>query len=96
MAGLAPEAAHFFKFLFVLVLYSLAMTLFVCSPSYQLHKTDSNFYAEFFTWNILKQWRHCDTLLGVVGTIPNDICRIFCASKLNTPGPSLATVVVSP
>ncbi|KAF5386697.1 hypothetical protein D9615_001976 [Tricholomella constricta] len=28
MAGLAPDAAHFFKFLFILVLYSLAMTLF--------------------------------------------------------------------
>ena len=29
MAGLAPDAAHFFKFLLILVLYSLAMTLFV-------------------------------------------------------------------
>lgn len=29
MAGLAHDAAHFFKFLFILVLYSLAMTLFV-------------------------------------------------------------------
>ena len=29
MAGLAPEAVHFFKFLLILVLYSLAMTLFV-------------------------------------------------------------------
>ncbi|PPQ63344.1 hypothetical protein CVT24_006717 [Panaeolus cyanescens] len=28
MAGLAPEAANFFKFLLILVLYSLAMTLF--------------------------------------------------------------------
>ncbi|TFK25787.1 ABC transporter [Coprinopsis marcescibilis] len=28
MAGLAPDAPHFFKFLFILVLYSLAMTLF--------------------------------------------------------------------
>ena len=29
MAGLSPNAAHFFKFLLILVLYSLAMTLFV-------------------------------------------------------------------
>lgn len=29
MAGLAADAAHFFKFLFILVLYTLAMTLFV-------------------------------------------------------------------
>ncbi|CAK5280210.1 unnamed protein product [Mycena citricolor] len=28
MAGLAHDAAHFFKFLFVLVLYTLAMTLY--------------------------------------------------------------------
>ncbi|PVG02198.1 hypothetical protein CPB86DRAFT_751576 [Serendipita vermifera] len=28
MAGLAPDAAHFFKFLFVLVLFTFAMTLF--------------------------------------------------------------------
>jgi len=28
MAGLAADAAHFFKFLFILVLYTLAMTLF--------------------------------------------------------------------
>lgn len=29
MAGLAPDAAHYFKFLFILVLYTFAMTLFV-------------------------------------------------------------------
>jgi hypothetical protein len=29
MAGLAHDAAHYFKFLFILVLYTLAMTLYV-------------------------------------------------------------------
>lgn len=29
MAGLAEDAAHFFKFLFILVLYTLVMTLYV-------------------------------------------------------------------
>ena len=29
MAGLAHDAAHFFKFLFIIVLYTLVMTLFV-------------------------------------------------------------------
>jgi hypothetical protein len=29
MAGLAPDAAHYFKFLFILVLFTFAMTLFV-------------------------------------------------------------------
>ena len=39
MAGLANDAAHFFKFLFILALYTLAMTLFVSmlriSPMFQ-------------------------------------------------------------
>ena len=34
MAGLAPEAARFFKFLFILILYSLALTLFVSGASF--------------------------------------------------------------
>jgi hypothetical protein len=29
MAGLAPDAARFFKFLFILILYSLGMTFWV-------------------------------------------------------------------
>ena len=29
MAGLAHDPAHYFKFLFILVLYTLAMTLYV-------------------------------------------------------------------
>lgn len=29
MAGLAKDPAHFFKFLFIIVLYTLAMTLWV-------------------------------------------------------------------
>lgn len=32
MAGLAGDAAHFFKFLFILVLYTLVMTLWVSLP----------------------------------------------------------------
>ena len=37
MAHLAPEAANFFKFLFILVLYTLAMTLFVRAPVQLAH-----------------------------------------------------------
>jgi hypothetical protein len=32
MTGLAGDAAHFFKFLFIIVLYTLAMTLWVSFP----------------------------------------------------------------
>ncbi len=35
MAGLSHEAANFFKFLLILVLYTLALTLFVCFYSGQ-------------------------------------------------------------
>jgi hypothetical protein len=31
MAGLAHDAAHYFKFLLILVLYTLVMTLWVCN-----------------------------------------------------------------
>jgi hypothetical protein len=34
MAGLAPDAARFFKFLFILILYSLAMTFWVRLSSF--------------------------------------------------------------
>lgn len=39
MAGLAPGAAHFFKFLFILILYTLAMTLYVCLCFLDFHLT---------------------------------------------------------
>lgn len=32
MAGLAGDAAHYFKFLFVIVLYTLVMTLWASLP----------------------------------------------------------------
>ena len=48
MAGLAHDAAHFFKYLFILVLYTLAMTLFVRSftmafPLFDLTGLSQNF-----------------------------------------------------
>jgi hypothetical protein len=37
MAGLAPDPLHFFKFLFILLLYSFVMTLFVCEQMTDQH-----------------------------------------------------------
>jgi ABC-2 type transporter len=55
MTGLAPDAAHFFKFLFILVLYTLAMTLFVslilASSHFVLLKTRQNFLLGTFFQN---------------------------------------------
>ncbi len=39
MAGLSPDAANFFKFLFILVLFAAAMTLFVSSQHCGCHKS---------------------------------------------------------
>ena len=48
MAGLAHDAAHFFKFLFIIVLYTLAMTLWVRlglkSFSKRTNLSSQNFY----------------------------------------------------
>jgi hypothetical protein len=58
MAGLSPDAAHFFKFLLMLVLYSLAMTLFVsfflflCEPFFiQVADNFQNFLLGTFFQN---------------------------------------------
>lgn len=53
MAGLAPDAEHFFKFLFILVLYTLAMTLFVRLYPFPLLQCFllTPFLTEFPPWN---------------------------------------------
>ena len=43
MAWLAHDAAHYFKFLLILVLYTLLMTLFVCPLSFALSLSSSYF-----------------------------------------------------
>ena len=43
MAGLAHDASHFFKFLFILVLYTLVMTLFVCVLDVGTHLSSHSF-----------------------------------------------------
>ena len=55
MAGLAHDPAHFFKFLFILVLYTLAMTLFVrintalVTPPFSICSTRTSFLAPYST-----------------------------------------------
>lgn len=48
MAGLSANAAHFFKFLLVLVLYSLAMTLYVSFPLSNLLSSRSKLQFQNF------------------------------------------------
>jgi hypothetical protein len=95
MAGLAPHAANFFKFLFVLVLYSMAMTLFVshsklkCEPFTELGPK-----IEFFAWYIIREWGHRYLTLSFVCAIPDDVRRFLCAPRLYTACSAVATVVV--
>jgi hypothetical protein len=65
MAGLAPDAAHFFKFLFVLVLYTFAMTLFVGS-SFSVLPIDSQMFAEFPACLHIPQWWYCHSVIGAI------------------------------
>jgi len=95
MAGLSGDAAHFFKSLFILVLYTLAMTLFVSFSSVHLHSLSDMALAEFPSWYLLpKRWyRHPP--FGVVSSLPDDLCWILCPSKCYPSSPSLVTVVMS-
>lgn len=96
MAGLAHDAAHFFKFLFILILYSLAMTLFV-SPLLHTISPHSNTQLppEFPLGDSLPEWRHCDTPLCSLCSLSDDFCWLFCAPQRHTPRSSLAAVDLS-
>lgn len=96
MAGLAHDAAHFFKFLFILILYSLAMTLFV-SPLRNTICPHSNTQLppEFPPGDSLPEWRHRDTPLCSLCSLSDDFCWLFRAPQRHTPRSSLAAVDLS-
>ena len=97
MAGLAHDAAHFFKFLFILVLYSLAMTLFVSNRSL-IHR-----YTDFLTFLsgiefpprmfLPERWR-CDPPECAIGIVPNDICWVLRAPTRYSSSVALAAVAL--
>ena len=65
MAGLAPDAAHYFKFLFILVLYTFAMTLFV-SLSFSVLPIASKVHTEFSACLHIPEWWYCHFVIGTV------------------------------
>ena len=76
MAGLAPHAANFFKFLFILVLYTLAMALYVsCFPHHWWLVL--NALLELLIGNILLQRWNRHPAFCPDGFVPNDLCRVF-------------------
>jgi hypothetical protein len=71
MAGLAPDAAHYFKFLLVLVLYAFAMTLFVGS-SFSVLLTYSKTSAELPARLYIPQRRYRHSVVGVIQSIHDE------------------------
>ncbi len=96
MAGLAPHAANFFKFLFVLVLYSMAMTLFVSILTQDTGTSLDLHPLELFAWHPVPERRHCYPTLSVDGTVSDDICRFLRPFERHTPRPSMVAMAVSP
>ena len=97
MAGLSADAAHFFKFLFVLVLYTLAMTLFVrvfVVDTCLAFLTDQ--FAELPSCDALPQWRHRHSHLGSDGVIPDDLRWLLCPPEFHSAGATMVAMVVSP
>lgn len=95
MAGLAQDAAHFFKFLFILVLYTLAMTLFVsavpphgCTIAARLTLCG----LELPPRMPVPQRRHCDPPVRVDCAIPDDVCRLLRALGRHPAGAAMAAV----
>ena len=80
MAGLAHDAAHFFKFLFILVLYSMAMTLFVRLLLLLSYLSKSTL-LEFPPGVSLPQRRCRHFAECTHSTLPTDLCGILCASR---------------
>lgn len=98
MAGLAHDAAHFFKFLFILVLYSLAMTLFVSSDPLCRHAARSLISAphkELPARLLLPKWGRRDPAQRAVGTLSNDVRGLLRAPRQHPAGAALAAVDLS-
>ena len=98
MAGLAHDAAHFFKFLFILVLYTLAMTLFVrLLPSISIlhyHLTYAR-HTELPPRLCLPQRRYRHPGLRTDRTVPDDVRRVLRPLGRHPASSPLAPVALS-
>ena len=97
MAGLAHDAAHFFKFLFILVLYTLAMTLFVRLSQYPLPSHSRLTYArhtELPPRLRLPQRRHRHSGLRTDRAVPDDVRRVLCSPERHPTRAPLAAMAL--
>lgn len=97
MAGLAPEAVHFFKFILILVLYSLCITLFVrllSLLSVLQGLADLLRSSEFFLRDTVPKRRHRYPPVGFVCFIPDDLRRLLRPSRRYTTCPPMASMAL--
>jgi hypothetical protein len=98
MAGLAPHPTNFFKFLLILVLFTIAMTIFVRSfPSPRLFIKPILTPvrpAEFPTRSIYIQRRSRPPARRADWAIPNDVCGVLRPPQLDPASAAVATVDV--
>ena len=92
MAGLAHDAAHFFKFLFVLVLYSIAMTLFVYPHTFFHRRLTDIMLLELPPCMPIPQWRSRHFAECTYSTLPADLCWVLCTPWCHTTGAPMATM----
>ena len=97
MAGLAPHAANYFKFLLILVLYTISMALFVrLSLSLSVSLLEAHILGqEFPPWLSHIGRRPRDSSQRDNGTVPNDVCGLLRPPRLDSAGAAVAAVDVS-
>lgn len=79
MAGLSPHADRFFKYLFILVLYSLAMVQFVrvSTRNNPILELTMQFLTEFCSRGTLPEWWHRHSTLIPLELVYDDLCGLL-------------------
>lgn len=77
MAGLAPHPDRFFKYLFILVLYSLAMVQFVRKCFQESINLELMPLVEFCTGRSVQERRDSYSLIFVVELVHDDLCWVL-------------------
>lgn len=99
MAGLAPEAVHFFKFILILVLYSLCMTVFVRRLSINSYNAGSrlifHMLQELPVRHAVPKRRNRHPSIGPGCSVPDDIRGLLCSPQRYTPCSTMVSVVLS-
>ena len=95
MAGLAPHAVNFFKFLLILALYTIVMTLFVrIFLFYRSSRLFTSASAEFPPRSIYTQWRSRAPAGRAERAVPDDVRGVLHPPQFDPAGAAVVAVVV--